>query len=73
LPGSPARCCHHRPTTRIVGDAWTQERPFLGPVPARLLQHPVASALPPSVIDLAAHRLGEQVDVRDLAEYEVAL
>ena len=66
----------HRTTTRVIGDAWTQERPLLGPLPARLLAAPsdLPSAAPlPAVIDLAARRLGEQVQVRDLAEYEVAL
>jgi hypothetical protein len=29
--------------------------------------------LPPSVIDLTARRVGEHVEIRDLAEYEAAL
>lgn len=63
----------HRTTKRIIGEAWEEERPLLHPVSARLLQHPADPALPLPVIDLTAHRLGEQVEVRDLAEYEVAL
>lgn len=62
----------HRTTGRIIGEAWTEERAVLRPVPARLLHTPTDPALPPSVIDLTAHRLGEHVQVRDLAEYEVA-
>jgi transposase len=63
----------HRTTRRIIGEAWTEERALLCPVPARLLHAPTPPALPSSVIDLTAHRLGEHVQVRDLAEYEVAL
>jgi transposase len=66
----------HRTTKCIVGDAWSQERPLLTPVPNRLLHPTVDLQTPPypsSVIDLTAHRLGEHVQVRDLAEYEVAL
>jgi hypothetical protein len=55
----------HRTTKRIVGDAWSQERPLLAPVPNRLLH--LTRGL------LTAHRLGEHVQVRDLAEYEAAL
>jgi hypothetical protein len=66
----------HRTTNRIVADAWSQERPLLAPVANRLLHPSVDLQTPPypsSVIDLTAHRLGEHVQVRDLAEYEVAL
>jgi transposase len=63
----------HRTTGRIIREAWQEERPLLRPVPARLLHHPTASDLPPAVIDLAQRRAGEEVEVRDLAEYEVAL
>lgn len=66
----------HRTTNRIVADAWSQERPLLALVANRLLHSTVDLQTPPypsSVIDLAAHRLGEHVQVRDLAEYEVAL
>lgn len=63
----------HRTTKKIIGDAWTEERPLLRPLPARLLDAPGTAVLPPSVIDLNERRLGEQVETRDLAEYEVAL
>ena len=63
----------HRTTGTIIGEAWQEERPLLRPLPARLLHQPTASAFPPAVIDLAQRRVGEQVEVRDLAEYEVAL
>jgi len=70
----------HRTTTRIVGDAWTEERAILRPIPARVLNRLVGDdALPtppcslPTVIDLEQRRRGEHVEVRDLAEYEVAL
>ena len=66
----------HRTNKQVIADAWSQERPLLAPLPNRLL-HPTRDLLTaaplPSVIDLAAHRLGEHVQVRDLREYEVAL
>ncbi len=71
----------HRTTSRIVGDAWAEERAVLRPIPARVLGRlagdgsattPVPPA-PTSVIDLEQRRRGEHVEVRDLAEYEVAL
>jgi transposase len=63
----------HRTTRRIIGEAWTEERLLLRPVPPRLLHAPAPPAPPPAVIDLSARRLGEEVEVRDLADYEVAL
>jgi len=67
----------HRTTGRIVGEAWADERPRLDPIPPRILAGlPVAPALavaPAVVIDLEQRRRGEHVQVRDLAEYEVAL
>jgi transposase len=63
----------HRTTKKIIGEAWQEERPLLLPVPARLLHAAAAPALPASVIDLSQRRLGEQVETRDLTEYEVAL
>ena len=62
----------HRTTGQVVAEAWAMERPLLAPVPARLLAHPADPRPAPAVIDLTARRLGEHVDVRDLAEYEVA-
>jgi transposase len=63
----------HRTTGKIIGEAWQEERPLLRPVPARLLHAPAHPAHPPAVIDLSARRLGEEVEVRALAEYAVAL
>jgi transposase len=70
----------HRTTARIVGDAWTEERGVLRPIPPQVLSRLAgADALPtppcslPTVIDLEQRRRGEHVEVRDLAEYEVAL
>ena len=70
----------HRTTARIVGDAWAEERAVLRPIPARVLSRLAGDdALPtppcslPTVIDLEQRRRGEHVEVRDLAEYEVAL
>jgi transposase len=63
----------HRTTGKIVGDAWTEEQPALRPVPTPLLHAPTGSSLPPTVIDLTARLAGEQVEVRDLTDYEVAL
>lgn len=62
----------HRTTAKVIGEAWTEEQSLLVPVPARLLAAPTAPGPTPPIIDLAARRLGEQVEVRDLAEYEVA-
>jgi transposase len=67
----------HRTTGTVIAAAWEEERPLLRPVPERLLQGPQqAPALPvPSAApsDPSARRLGEHVQIRDLAEYEVAL
>ena len=65
------RC--HRTTRRIIGEAWMEEQALLHAVPGRLLPAATSIPLPPSVIDLVARRAGEQVEVRDLAEYEVAV
>jgi transposase len=64
----------HRTTGRIVGDAWVEERAQLTPIPPRILAGLVGGQLPrPSaVIDLVERRRGEQVQTRELAEYEVA-
>lgn len=63
----------HRTTKRLVGEAWAQERPLLRPIPARILNrlgNPVIVPLPATVYDARVRELGEQVEVRDLAEYE---
>jgi transposase len=70
----------HRTTARIVGDAWTEERAVLRPIPPHVLARLAGDgevATPPcslpAVIDLDQRRRGDHVQVRDLAEYEVAL
>lgn len=69
----------HRTTGRLIGDAWKEERPMLTVIPPRILAAQTgaddAVPAPPcmTVIDLDQHRRGEQVQIRDLAEYEVAL
>jgi transposase len=68
----------HRTTQQIVGEAWAAERPLLVPIRPQLLSglggSAPAGALPPTpVVDLQQRRRGEQVQVRDLAEYEGAL
>jgi transposase len=63
----------HRTTKQIVGEAWAAERLQLRPIPERILGglgSPVILPLPSTVVDLQLRRLGEQVEVRDLAEYE---
>jgi transposase len=64
----------HRTTGRIVGEAWAEERAVLRPIPERIMAGfggPVIVPMPPApVVDLRLRRLGERVEVRDLAEYE---
>jgi transposase len=68
----------HRTTQQIVGEAWAAEQVLLVPIRPSLLggltgAGPRESGAAPRVIDLQQRRRGEQVQVRDLAEYEVAL
>lgn len=65
----------HRTTKQIVGQAWEAERPLLCPLPPGLPRpHAIGPVVvPPGIIDLASRKAGDQVEVRDLAEYEVAL
>jgi transposase len=66
----------HRTTKQRIGDAWRAEQPFLCPLPTHLMVAAQAArppVYPPSVIDLAARRAGDEVEVRDLREYEAAL
>lgn len=65
----------HRTTGQVIATAWEAERPLLRTLPERLLQAPTSPALTPAPapIDQMARRLGEQVEIRDLTEYEVAL
>ena len=64
----------HRTTGRIVGEAWVEERERLTPIAPRLLAGRADEFVRPAsvVIDLEQRRLGEHVQIRDLAEYEVA-
>jgi transposase len=66
----------HRTTQRIVSEAWAEERRLLTPVPAHVLQRlagegEVRPVL--NVVDDGLRRAGETVDVRPLADYEVAM
>jgi transposase len=67
----------HRTTGRIVGEAWKEERKCLTTIPSRVLVSFAGDHVPsmpaPSVIDLAERRRGEVVQVRELADYELAL
>lgn len=64
----------HRTTGRLVGEAWDEERERLRAIPERLLNRIeggdkvlVLPAAPPQV---PLRRLGEEVEMRDLTEYE---
>jgi transposase len=66
----------HRTTGRIVSEAWAEERRLLTPVPAHVLQRlagegEVRPVL--NVVDAQLRRAGEVVEVRPLADYEVAM
>lgn len=64
----------HRTTKRVVGQAWTEERECLRPIPTRILarfERPGVVTLPDNIIDLGQRAAGDHVEVRDLAEYEV--
>ncbi len=66
----------HRTTQRFVGVAWREESQQLRPIPARILAGLADELLVtsvPVVVDLHQRSLGEQVQVRSLTEYEVAL
>ncbi|MEO8898457.1 MAG: IS21 family transposase [Candidatus Dormibacter sp.] len=66
----------HRTTGRIITEAWAEERRLLTPVPAHVPERFAGDdgARPVlHVVDPAQRQLGEQVDVRPLSEYEVAL
>jgi transposase len=66
----------HRTTDRFVGEAWTEERATLVPIASRILAGLAGGAVVPSkpvLVDIYQRQLGDEVMVRDLAEYEVAL
>jgi transposase len=66
----------HRTTGTVIAAAWEEERPVLRPVPDRLLQAPDVPTMPAALAsaqsDRTARLAGEHVQIRDLAEYEVA-
>jgi len=66
----------NRTTTRVVGEAWAEERPMLAPIPRHLLQRYAgdgSAAAVLRVVDLSARRAGEHVEIRDLSEYEAVV
>jgi transposase len=67
----------HRTTGQVVGEAWAAERPLLRPIPDRVVAAVTAgrsvTAPTAAVIDVTARLVGEQVEIRDLHDYEVAL
>ena len=64
----------HRTTGRVVGEAWMEEQQLLTSIGPRLRAGRPDELLRPAplVIDLKQRRLGEHVQMRNLAEYEVA-
>ncbi len=66
----------HRTTQRIIGEAWAEERRLLSQVPAHLLQRLAGEGEVRPVLDIVdagLRRAGEVVEVRALADYEVAM
>jgi hypothetical protein len=66
----------HRTTQRIVGEAWAEEQRLLTPIPAHVLQRlagegEVRPVL--DIVDVGLRRAGEVVEVRAMADYEVAM
>jgi len=65
----------HRTTGRIIGEAWAEERPFLGPVARRLVARAEGLETLPALVIAPApaaprlHVVGETVEVRPLAVY----
>lgn len=65
----------HRTTKRVVGVAWQEERSLLRPVPERILNSygsGIVVTMPATRPDPQLRLLGETVEVRALADYEVA-
>ena len=66
----------HRTTQRIVGEAWAEERRLLTPIPVHVLQRLAGEGEVRPVLDIVdavLRRAGETVEVRPLADYEVAM
>ena len=65
----------NRTTGRIIGAAWAEERVSLAPIPSRILAGLAGDVIElprPLLVDIDQRRLGEEVQIRSLAEYEVA-
>jgi hypothetical protein len=76
--GSTSASCRAAtaPPNRIIGEVWAEERHLLTTVPRHLLKRFAGedTARPVlHVIDAAQRQLGDQVEVRPLSAYEVAL
>jgi transposase len=66
----------HRTTGLVVAAAWEAEVPLLTPLPRHVIAaataHTTTVQRPVVVVDITQRLAGEHVQVRDLAEYEVA-
>lgn len=64
----------HRTTGRVIGKAWSEERASLRTIPERLLNRLEGDdkvlVLPPASPQVPLRQLGEEVEMRDLTEYE---
>jgi hypothetical protein len=64
----------YRTTGRVVGEAWEEEPPRLRPLPGRILAElqapPLTGLSGGASADPVQRRLGDRVEVRNLAEYE---
>ena len=66
----------HRTTHRIVAEAWEEERRLLTPIPAHVVPRLAGEGevrLVLDIVDAQLGRAGEVVEVRPLADYEVAM
>jgi hypothetical protein len=65
----------HRTTGLVVGSAWEAEVAKLTPLPSHVIAAATAHTTAvqrPVVVDITQRLAGEHVQVRDLADYEVA-
>jgi hypothetical protein len=65
----------HRTTGLVVAAAWEAELPQLTPLPSHVIAAATAHTTRvqrPVVVDITQRLAGEHVQVRDLADYEVA-
>ena len=66
----------HRTTHRVVAEAWEDERRLLTPIPAHVFPRLAGEGEVRPVLDIVdaqLRRAGEVVEVRPLADYEVAM